>query len=149
MRPDKLTSKLQLPLADAQSLATGRDNQYIEPVHLAHALLNQEGATLPHILSSSGINLNKLSSEILNLLDSLPTVSGTGGGVHISRDLDRVLNLMDKAAQDRNDDFIASELFALAALEDKGKSGTLLKQNGADKNKLNAAIDTLRGGENQ
>ena len=147
MRPDKLTSKLQMALADAQSLAIGRDHQYIEPVHLAHSLLNQDGATLPHILTSSGINLNKLSSEIVKLLGSLPTVSGTGGDVHISRDLDRVLNLMDKAAQDRGDDFIASELFVLAALEDKGKLSSLLKENGADKNKLNSAIDALRGGE--
>ena len=147
MRPDKLTSKLQIALADAQSLAIGRDHQYIEPVHLAQSLLNQDGATLPHLLTSSGINLNTLGSEIVNLLDSLPTVSGAGGDVHISRDLDRVLNLMDKAAQDRHDDFIASELFALAILEDKGKLGTLLKQNGADKNKINAAIDSLRGGE--
>jgi ATP-dependent Clp protease ATP-binding subunit ClpB len=147
MRPDKLTTKLQLALADAQSLAVGRDHQYIEPAHLAQALLNQDGGTLSHILSSSGINLNKLGTEIIELLDSLPTVSGAGGDVHISRDLDRILNLMDKIAQDRNDDFIASELFALAALEDKGKLGSLLKQNGADKNKLDTAIDALRGGE--
>ena len=147
MRPDKLTTKLQMALADAQSLAIGRDHQYIEPVHLAHTLLNQDGGTLPHILARSGFNLNKLGSEIVKLLDSLPTVSGAGGDVHISRDLDRVLNLMDKAAQDRNDDFIASELFALAALEDKGKLGALLKQNGGNKNKLDAAINALRGGE--
>ncbi len=147
MRPDKLTTKLQLALAEAQSLAVGRDHQYIEPVHLAQALLNQDGGTLSHILSSSGVKLNKLGSEILKLLDSLPTVSGAGGDVHISRDLDRVLNLMDKIAQDRNDDFIASELFALAALQDKGKLGALLKQNGADENKLNVAINALRGGE--
>jgi ATP-dependent Clp protease ATP-binding subunit ClpB len=147
MRPDKLTSKLQMALAESQSLAVGRDHQYIEPVHLAHALLNQEGGTLTHILSSSGINLNKLGSEIIKLMDSLPTVSGAGGDIHISKDLDRVLNLMDKAAQDRNDDFIASELFALAVLEDKGKLGTIFKENGANKNNINAAIDTLRGGE--
>jgi len=147
MRPDKLTSKLQMALADAQSLALGRDHQYIEPVHLTQALLDQNGATLPHILTSAGIKLNKLGSDIVKLLDSLPTVRGAGGDVHISRDLDRVLNLMDKAAQDRHDDFIASELFALAVLEDKGKLGALFKQNGADKNKINAAIDRLRGGE--
>ncbi|MBL1141641.1 MAG: ATP-dependent chaperone ClpB [Proteobacteria bacterium] len=147
MRPDKLTSKLQMALAESQSLAVGRDHQYIEPVHLAHALLNQEGGTLPHILSTSGINLNKLGSEIINLLNSLPTVSGAAGDIHISKDLDRVLNLMDKAAQDRNDDFIASELFALAVLEDKGKLGSIFKENGADKNRINAAIEALRGGE--
>ncbi len=147
MRPDKLTTKLQLALADAQSLAVGREHQYIEPVHLAHTLLNQEGGTLPHILSSSGINLNKLGSKIIKLLDSMPTVTGSAGDVHISRDLDRLLNVMDKAAQDRNDDFIASELFAVAALEDKGKLGELFRQSGTDKTKLNNAIDAIRGGE--
>jgi ATP-dependent Clp protease ATP-binding subunit ClpB len=147
MRPDKLTSKLQLALAEAQSLAVGRDHQYIEPVHLAHALLNQDGGTLPHILSNAGMNLNKLGSDIINLLSSMPTVSGAAGDVHISRDLDRLLNIMDKTAQDRKDDYIASELFAIAALEDKSKFGELFKKNGADKNKLNSAIDKLRGGE--
>jgi ATP-dependent Clp protease ATP-binding subunit ClpB len=147
MRPDKLTTKLQMALAEAQSLAVGREHQYIEPAHLAHALLNQDGGTLPHILSSSGINLNKLGSEIIKSLDSMPTVSGSAGDVHISRDLDRLLNVMDKTAQDRNDDFIASELFAIAAIEDKGKLGELFRQNGADKTKINKAIDDLRGGE--
>ncbi|GJM05012.1 MAG: chaperone protein ClpB [marine bacterium B5-7] len=147
MRPEKLTTKLQMALADAQSLAVGREHQYIEPVHLAHSLLNQDGGILSHILSSSGINLNKLGTEIGKLLDTMPTVSGSAGDVHISRDLDRLLNVMDKTAQDRNDDFIASELFAIAALEDKGKLGNIFRQCGADKNKLNDAIDKLRGGE--
>ncbi len=147
MRPDKLTTKLQMALAEAQSLAVGREHQYIEPVHLTHALLNQEGGTLPHILSTSGINLNKLGSEIIKLLDSMPTVSGSAGDVHISRDLDRLLNVMDKAAQDRGDDFIASELIAVAALEDKGRLGEVFRQCGADKTKINTAIDSIRGGE--
>jgi ATP-dependent Clp protease ATP-binding subunit ClpB len=147
MRPDKLTTKLQMALADAQSLAVGREHQYIEPVHLAHTLLNQEGGTLPHILSSAGINLNKLGSEIIKLLDTMPTVTGSAGDVHISRDLDRLLNVMDKAAQDRNDDYIASELFAVAALGDKGKLGALFRQSGTDKTRINKAIDALRGGE--
>ena len=147
MRPDKLTTKLQMALAEAQSLAVGREHQYIEPVHLTHALLNQEGGTLPHILSTSEINLNKLGSEIIKLLDSMPTVSGSAGDVHISRDLDRLLNVMDKAAQDRGDDFIASELIAVAALEDKGRLGEVFRQCGADKTKINKAIDSIRGGE--
>jgi ATP-dependent Clp protease ATP-binding subunit ClpB len=147
MRPDKLTTKLQLALAEAQSLAVGREHQYIEPVHLAHSLLNQEGGTLSHVLSNAGININKFGSEIASLLGSMPTVSGAAGDVHISRDLDRVLNIMDKAAQERNDDYIASELFAIALLEDKSKLGELFKKNGADKNKLEAAIDSIRGGE--
>ncbi len=147
MRPDKLTSKLQLALAEAQSLAVGRDHQYIEPLHLVHALLNQEGGTLPHVLSNTGINLNLLSSEIIKALDALPTVSGSAGDVHISRDLDRLLNIMDKTAQDRGDDYIASELIAIAALEDKGKLGEIFKRCSADKVKINQAIDSIRGGE--
>lgn len=147
MRPDKLTSKLQMALADAQSLAIGREHQYIEPVHLAEALLNQDGGTLSHILSSSGLNLNQLGSEINQLLNAMPTVSGAAGDIHISRDLDRLLNIMDKIAQDRNDDYIASELFALAVLEDKGKLGAIFKNNNAVKIKINKAIDNLRGGE--
>ncbi len=147
MRPDKLTTKFQMALAEAQSLAVGRDHQYIEPVHLAHALLNQDGGTLAHILTSAGANVNKLGSEISKLIDSLPMVSGAGGDVHISRDLDRLLNLMDKAAQERKDDFISSELFAIAALDDKSKLGDLFRQSGIDKAKLSKAIDELRGGE--
>jgi len=147
MRPEKLTTKLQMALADAQSLAIGREHQYIEPVHLAHSLLNQDGGTLSHILSSSGIKLNKLGAELSKLLDTMPTVSGSAGDVHISRDLDRLLNVMDKTAQDRNDDYVASELFAIAALDDKGKLGHIFRECGAEKNKLNEAIDNLRGGE--
>ena len=147
MRPDKLTTKLQMALAEAQSLALGRDHQYIEPVHLAHALLNQEGSSLPHILGNSGMNVNSLSVDITNLLNTLPTVSGSAGDVHISRDLDRLLNLMDKAAQDRKDDYIASELFVIAVIDDKGKLGETFRKHGADKNKLSKAIDNLRGGE--
>ena len=148
MRPDKLTTKLQMALAEAQSLAVGREHQYIEPVHLAHSLLNQDGGTLSHILTSSGINLNKLGAELSKLLDTIPTVSGSAGDVHISRDLERLLNVMDKTAQDRKDDYVASELFAIAALEDKGKLGNIFRECGAEKNKLNDAIDKLRGGEN-
>lgn len=147
MRPDKLTTKLQMALAEAQSLAVGREHQYIEPVHLAHSLLNQDGGTLSHILSTSGVNLNKLGSELSKLLDTMPTVSGSAGDVHISRDLDRLLNVMDKTAQDRKDDYVASELFAIAALEDKGKLGDIFRECGTEKNKLNDAIDKLRGGE--
>jgi ATP-dependent Clp protease ATP-binding subunit ClpB len=147
MRPDKLTTKLQMALAEAQSIAVGREHQYIEPVHLAHSLLNQDGGTLSHILSTSGVNLNKLGAELSKLLDTMPTVSGSAGDVHISRDLDRLLNVMDKTAQDRKDDYVASELFATAALEDKGKLGDIFRECGAEKNKLNDAIDKLRGGE--
>lgn len=147
MRPDKLTTKLQMALAESQSLAVGREHQYIEPVHLAYSLINQEGGTLTHVLSSSGININSLANELNKLLNALPTVSGSAGDVHISRDLERLLNVMDKTAQDRGDDYIASELFAIAMLEDKGQLGEVFRQSGADKNKLNKAIESLRGGE--
>ena len=147
MRPDKLTTKLQMALAEAQSQAVGREHQYIEPAHLAHSLLNQEGSSLPHILNNTGINVNQLAADILNLINTLPTVSGSAGDVHISRDLERLLNLMDKAAQDRNDDYIASELFVIAALEDKGKLGDIFRKHGADKTKLSKAINNLRVGE--
>lgn len=147
MRPDKLTTKLQLALADAQSLAIGKDNQYIEPAHVARALLDQRGGTLRNLLANAGVNINKLSNDINKLIDSLPSVSGTAGDVHISRDLDRLLNLMDKAAQERKDEFISSELFAVAVLEDKGKLGDIFRQAGADKNRINNAIDDVRGGE--
>ena len=148
MRPDKLTSKLQLALAEAQSLAVGNDHQYIEPAHLAKALLVQEGGTLKSLLSNSNVNVQRLEQDINQLIDSLPQVSGNAGDVHISRDMERVLNLMDKAAQQRNDDYISSELFALVILEDKGKLGDIFKNAGADKTEINQAIDAVRGGDN-
>lgn len=147
MRPDKLTTKLQLALADAQSMALGRDHQYIEPAHLAKSLLIQDGATIKQLLANAGVDVDRLSNEVDRLLDQLPTVSGTSGDVHISRDLERLLNLMDKAAQQRHDEFISSELFALAALEDKGKLGELLRHCGADKTRIHNAIDAIRGGD--
>ena len=147
MRPDKLTTKLQLALADAQSIAIGKDHQYIEPAHLAKALLQQEGGTLRHLLANAGVNVSKLAADIEQLINSLPSVSGTAGDVHISRELDRLLNLMDKAAQQRNDEFISSELFALAAREDKGKLGEVFRQCGADRAHIDSAIDKVRGGE--
>jgi ATP-dependent Clp protease ATP-binding subunit ClpB len=147
MQPDKLTTKFQMALAEAQSLAVGREHQYIEPLHVIHALLNQDGGTLPHVLTNAGINLNQFGSEVIKALDTLPTVSGSAGDVHVSRDLDRLLNVMDKTAQDRGDDYIASELIAIAALEDKGKLGEIFRQCGANKTKINQAIDSIRGGE--
>ena len=147
MRPDKLTTKLQLALADAQSMALGRDHQYIEPAHLAKSLLIQDGATIKQLLANAGVDVDRFSNEVDRLLDQLPTVSGTSGDVHISRDLERLLNLMDKAAQQRHDEFISSELFALAALEDKGKLGELLRHCGADKTRIHNAIDAIRGGD--
>lgn len=116
MRLDRLTNKFQLALADAQSLALGHDNQFIEPLHLMSALLNQEGGSVSPLLTSAGINAGQLRTDINQALNRLPQVEGTGGDVQPSQDLVRVLNLCDKLAQKRGDNFISSELFVLAAL---------------------------------
>jgi len=147
MRMDKLTSKFQLALADAQSLAVGRDHQYIEPLHVLTALLDQQGGSVRHLLDKAGTNVNLLRSQLGEALDRLPKVEGTGGEVHVSNDLNRVLNLTDKLAQKRGDQYISSELFVLAALEDKGQLGTLLRNAGAVKGAIEKAIEEVRGGE--
>ncbi|MCZ6715537.1 MAG: ATP-dependent chaperone ClpB [Gammaproteobacteria bacterium] len=147
MRMDKLTSKLQIALADAQSLALGRDNQIIEPVHLMTALLDQQGGSVRHLLTKAGTNVNLLRSHLGEAVDRLPRVEGTPGEVHISTELNRLLNVMDKLAQDRGDQFVASELFVLAALGGKGDLGKLLGDCGAVKGAVEKAIDDLRGGQ--
>ena len=147
MRVDKLTSKFQMALADAQSLAVGRDHQYIEPAHLLLALLNQEGGTVRPLLVQAGVNVNQLRSGLGEALDYLPRVEGAAGEVHVSNDLGRLLNVTDKLAQQRQDQYISSELFVLAAMEDKGKVGELLRQAGASKEALERAIDQVRGGQ--
>jgi ATP-dependent Clp protease ATP-binding subunit ClpB len=147
MRMDKLTSKFQMALADAQSLAVGRDHQYIEPAHLMVALLDQQGGGLRHLLDKAGVNVNRLRSRLGEALDRLPTVQGTPGEVHLSRDLDRLLNVTDKLAQQRGDQYISSELFALAALEDKGPLGDTMREAGAVKGALEKAIEDVRGGK--
>ena len=147
MRMDKLTSKFQMALADAQSLAVGRDHQYIEPAHAMVALLDQQGGGLRHLLDKAGANVNKLRSRLGEALDRTPTVQGTPGEVHLARDLDRLLNVTDKLAQQRGDQFISSELFALAALEDKGALGEALREAGVVKGALEKAIDEVRGGK--
>jgi ATP-dependent Clp protease ATP-binding subunit ClpB len=147
MRMDKLTSKFQLALADAQSLAVGRDHQYIEPLHVMAALLDQQGGSVRHLLDKAGTNVNLLRSQLGEALDRLPAVEGTGGEVHLSNDLNRLLNLTDKIAQKRGDQYISSELFVLAALEDKGQLGTILRNAGAVKGAIEKAIEEMRGGE--
>ncbi|WP_462322470.1 Clp protease N-terminal domain-containing protein, partial [Halochromatium sp.] len=147
MRMDKLTSKFQMALADAQSLAVGRDNQFIEPVHLMVALLDQDGGTVRHLLAQADVSVNRLRSALGEMLERLPQVSGTGGDVTVSNALGKLLNLTDKLAQSRNDQYISSELFVLAALEDKGELGKLLREAGASKGALEKAIENLRGGE--
>ncbi len=146
MRMDKLTTKFQQALADAQSLAVGRDHQFIEPVHLMTALLDQNGGSARALLDKAGARVPQLRSEMSAALDRLPQVEGTGGDVQISGDLNKLLNLADKLAQKRNDQFISSELFLLAALDDRGELGRALKSVGLKREALEAAIDDLRGG---
>ncbi len=147
MRMDKLTSKFQLALADAQSLAVGRDHQFIEPAHLMLALLDQQGGTARHLLTQADVPINPLRSGLGELLDRLPEVQGAAGDLHVSNDLNRLLNQTDKLAQQRQDQYISSELFILAAVEDKGTLGDLLRKHGASKSTLAQAIDQMRGGQ--
>ncbi|MCC6135059.1 MAG: AAA family ATPase, partial [Gammaproteobacteria bacterium] len=147
MRMDKLTNKLQLALSDAQSLAVGRDHQFIEPAHLLAALLDQEGGSVRPLIAQTGVNVKLLRSQLDQALDRLPQVEGVSGDVQISNALSRLLNLTDKLAQQRKDAYISSELFVLAALEDKGELGQLLRQAGASKASLEHGIDALRGGQ--
>ena len=147
MRADKMTTKFQLALADAQSLALGADNQFIEPAHLLSALLGQDGGVVSQLLQNTGVNLGRTRTSLARALERLPKVSGAPGEVHPSNALIKLLNLSDKLAQDRKDSFIASELFLLAALHDPGEVGRLLKEQGADASRIAQAIDALRGGE--
>jgi len=146
MRMDKLTTKFQQALADAQSLAVGRDHQYIEPVHLMAALLDQQGGTARPLLEKAGVQVPKLRSDLAGALDRLPEVEGAGGEVLLGNDLNKLLNVTDKLAQQRGDQFISSELFVLAACDDRGELGRLLKANGATRAALEKAIEEVRGG---
>ena len=148
MRMDKLTSKFQMALGDAQSLALGRDHQFIEPVHVLTALLDQEGGTVRHLLAQANANVNQLRSKLGEALDRVPTVQGTGGDVQLSQELSRLLNLTDKLSQQRKDKFISSEIFLLAALEDAGSLVQLLQDSGVSKSGLEKVIDDVRGGQN-
>ncbi|MEW7984512.1 MAG: ATP-dependent chaperone ClpB [Candidatus Thiodiazotropha sp.] len=148
MRMDRLTSKFQMALADAQSLAVGRDHQFIEPVHLMIALLNQDGGTIRHLLTQSDVNVNQLRSSLSAAMERLSSVEGAAGDLHISNDLGRLLNQTDKLAQQRNDQYISSELFVLAAAEDKGELGEILRTAGGSKAALEQSIEKLRGGQN-
>ncbi|MBZ4038502.1 ATP-dependent chaperone ClpB [Novilysobacter selenitireducens] len=147
MRMDKLTSRFQQAIADAQSLAVGRDHTIIEPVHLLVALLDQSGGSTRPLLSQAGVNVPLLRERLGEALEQLPKVSGQAGNVSVGNDLSRLLNVTDKLAQQRGDAFIASELFVLAALDDGGEAGRALKAAGADKARIEAAIAKVRGGE--
>lgn len=136
MRMDKLTSRFQMAVADAQSLAVGRDHPYIEPLHLVLALLQRVG-----------VNLHQLRTELGKSLERLPRVEGTAGEVLVSNDLGRLLNVTDKLAQQRGDQSIASERFGLAAAEDPGEVGRILRGAGANREALERAVEELRGGE--
>ena len=148
MNIEKFTTKFQQAIAEAQSLAIGKDNQFIEPVHLLSALLNQQDGSVAPILTASGVNVAVLRNELNNELAKLPQVSGNGGDVQLSRQLLNLLNLCDKLAQQRQDKFISSELFLLAALEEKGTISEILKKCGAKKEQILQAIDHIRGGQN-
>jgi ATP-dependent Clp protease ATP-binding subunit ClpB len=144
---DKLTSKFQMALAEAQSLAVGLDNQFIEPAHVMVALLDQQGSTVRGLLTKAGANVNLLRSQLGDALDRLPQVEDAGGEVHIGNDLSKLLNLTDKLAQEREDQYISSELFVLAALDKKSPLVEVLEQAGAVKGAVAQAIDELRGGQ--
>ena len=148
MNIEKFTTKFQQAIAEAQSLAIGKDNQFIEPVHLLSALLNQQDGSVAPILTASGVNVAALRNELNNELAKLPQVSGNGGDVQLSRQLLNLLNLCDKLAQQRQDKFISSELFLLAALEEKGAVSEILKKCGAKKEQILQAIEHIRGGQN-
>src|ERR1041384_7641939 len=147
MRRDKLTSRFQSALADAQSLAVGRDHQFMEPAHVFGALLDQQDGSTRPILVKAGANVAKLRKDLDAALDRLPKVEGAPGDVHVSPNLNRLLNVTAKLPQQRKDDYISSELFVLASFEDKDTLAKLLKDAGASKASIEKAIDQVRGGE--
>ena len=147
MNIEKFTTKFQQALSEAQSLALGKDNQFIEPVHLLTALLNQQDGSIAPILTASGVNVALLRNKLNAELNKLPQVSGNGGDVQISRQLLNLLNLCDKLAQQKQDKFISSELFLLAALEERGALNDILKKCGAKKEQILQAIQHIRGGQ--
>src|SRR5579872_6092503 len=146
MRQDKLTSRFQQALADAQSLALGRDHQFLEPAHVLLALLDSQGGTVRPLLVKASADVNRLRSELGAALDRLPKVEGAPGEIHISSDLNRILNVTDKLAQQRGDQFISSELFVLAAFEDRNLA-RIFRETGVVRGAVEKAIEEVRGGE--
>jgi ATP-dependent Clp protease ATP-binding subunit ClpB len=142
-----LTTKLQQALADAQSLAVGQDNPYIEPQHLLLALLQQEDGGSAPLLQRAGVNVAPLRESLRKSIERLPKVEGTSGEITLSRDLGNLLNITDKEAQKRGDQFIASEMFLLALSQDKGEAGRLLKEHGGSRKAIEQSIESVRGGE--
>lgn len=147
MRLDRFTSKFQMAISDAQSLALGQDHQYIEPTHLMVALLNQDGSTIRPLLTLLNVDVTQLRSKLTEILDKTPKVTGIGGDVQLSSNMGVIFNLCDKVAQKRKDAYISSEIFMLAAIEDKGPLGNLLRELGLTEPKISKSIDEIRGGE--
>ncbi len=147
MRMDKLTSKFQQAIADAQSLAIGRDHQFIESIHVMVALLDQDSGTARHLLTQSNVNINLLRSHLAKALDQMASIDGFAGDVQVSPELTRLLNMTEKLSQKRKDQFISSELYILAAIEDKGQLGSILNELGASKSVIEEAINNMRGGQ--
>ena len=147
MRMDKLTHQLQQVLADAQSLAVGRDHPFIEPVHVLSAMVHQQGGSVRPLLQQCKVNLEQLGTAVTDAIDSLPTVNGSTGDVHISQETSRLLNRADKQAQDRKDNYLSSELVLLAMLDKSSPVASLLTRAGVEITALSAAIDAVRGGE--
>ena len=147
MRLDRFTSKFQLAISDAQSLALGRDHQYIEPVHLMSAMLNQQGGSVRPVLDQAKVNVNALRSALSEAIERLPRVEGIGGDIQLSKESGILLNLCDKITQQRKDDYITSEIFVLAAIQDNGKLGQILKQLNITQKAIETAIDEMRGGQ--
>jgi len=147
MRQDKLTTKLQEALADAQSLAVGNDNQYIDAVHLLVALLNQDDGGARSLLQRAGVNVGGLTNALKSALERQPKVSGTGGDVQVGRELVSLLNLADRESQKRGDQFLSSEMVLLALTEDKSDAGRLAREHGLARKSLESAISAVRGGE--
>ncbi|WBM47365.1 ATP-dependent chaperone ClpB [Pseudomonas putida] len=146
MRIDRLTSKLQLAISDAQSLAVGMDHPAIEPVHLLQALLEQQGGSIKPLLMQVGFDINGLRQGLVKELDQLPKIQNPTGDVNMSQDLARLLNQADRLAQQKGDQFISSELVLLAAMDENSKLGKLLLSQGVSKKALENAINNLRGG---
>jgi len=147
MRMDKFTSRFQQALADAQSLAVGRDHNQIDPAHVLQALIEQDGGSTLPLLAQSGANVDVFRSKLAALLDNLPKIGTPTGEVNVGSDLARLLNLTDKLAQQRKDQFISTELFVLAVVEDKSALGKALRDSGAKKDGVERAIDAMRGGQ--
>ncbi len=147
MRIDRLTNQLQMALADAQSLALGKDHNFIDTVHLLSALLDQKNSSVRPLLAQAGANVQNLTIALKNELNNLPTVTGTAGDIHMSNDMGRVLNLADKLSQQNGDAYVSSEVVMLAMLDANVSAGQLILDSGANKQSLQAAIDTMRGGE--